>query len=77
MTLIVHISDLHISKVNFDEDLFMMAVDEINHLSPEMIILTGDITDNGIIKNIFKLLNYYLFLKLHYLQYQGIMMLVI
>ncbi|KZX11170.1 metallophosphoesterase family protein [Methanobrevibacter oralis] len=50
MTLIVHISDLHISKVNFDEDLFMMAVDEINHLSPEMIILTGDITDNGYYK---------------------------
>ena len=50
MTLIVHISDLYISKVNFDEDLFMMAVDEINHLSPEMIILTGDITDNGYYK---------------------------
>ncbi len=50
MTLIAHISDLHISESNFDEEVFMQAVDEINRLNPDMIILTGDITDTGYLK---------------------------
>jgi putative phosphoesterase len=47
MTLIAHISDLHISNSTFDEELFMNAVTEINNLNPDMIILTGDITNGG------------------------------
>ena len=47
MTLIVHISDLHISKEAFDEEVFMQAVSEINNLQPDMIILTGDVTNSG------------------------------
>ncbi len=47
MTVIAHISDLHVSKADFDEDIFMQAVSEINNLQPDMIILTGDLTDNG------------------------------
>ena len=47
MTLIAHVSDLHVSKSDFDEGLFMDAVGEINNLQPDMIILTGDITNNG------------------------------
>ena len=47
MTLIVHISDLHISDGDFDEEIFLDAVEEINNLNPDMIILTGDITNNG------------------------------
>ena len=47
MTVIAHISDLHISKSSFDEEMFFKAVSEINHLNPDMIILTGDITNNG------------------------------
>jgi len=47
MTLIAHISDLHISNSTFDEELFMNAVTEINNLNPDMIILTGDITNRG------------------------------
>ena len=50
MIVIAHISDLHISKDSFDEKVFMDAVTEINHLRPDMIILTGDITDNGYYK---------------------------
>lgn len=50
MTLIVHISDLHVSPTDFDEELFMTAVAEINQLKPDMIILTGDITNNGYYK---------------------------
>lgn len=47
MTLIAHISDLHVSVADFDEDIFMKAVNEINNLNPDMIILTGDLTDHG------------------------------
>jgi 3',5'-cyclic AMP phosphodiesterase CpdA len=47
MTLIAHISDLHISNTTFDEGIFMQAADEINNLQPDMIILTGDLTENG------------------------------
>lgn len=47
MTVIVHISDLHVSKADFDEDILMKAAAEINELQPDMIILTGDITNNG------------------------------
>lgn len=50
MTLIAHISDLHVSNSDFDEDIFMQAVTEINQLNPDMIILTGDITENGYYK---------------------------
>lgn len=50
MTLIAHISDLHVSNSGFDEELFMIAADEINNLQPDMIVLTGDITDNGYYK---------------------------
>ena len=47
MTLIAHISDLHVSASAFDEEVFMLAAQEINNLDPDMIILTGDLTDNG------------------------------
>lgn len=47
MTVIAHISDLHVSKADFDEDMFMKAAAEINELQPDMIILTGDLTNNG------------------------------
>lgn len=47
MTVIAHISDLHVSKLDFDEDTFLKVVDDINDLNPDMIILTGDITDKG------------------------------
>ena len=47
MPLIVHISDLHVSELGFDEDVFIKAVAEINAINPDMIILTGDLTNNG------------------------------
>ena len=47
MTIIAHISDLHISDTAFDEEIFMQAVAEINNLNPDMIILTGDLTNDG------------------------------
>ena len=50
MTLIAHISDLHVSASDFDEAVFMQAVEEINQLKPDMIVLTGDITNTGYLK---------------------------
>ena len=47
MTLIAHISDLHVSTADFDEKVFFDAVSEINELNPDMIVLTGDITNHG------------------------------
>jgi 3',5'-cyclic AMP phosphodiesterase CpdA len=47
MTVIAHISDLHVSTADFNEDIFMQAATEINRLQPDMIILTGDLTDHG------------------------------
>lgn len=47
MTVITHISDLHVSDSDFNEKVFLEAVDEINSLAPDMIILTGDITNRG------------------------------
>lgn len=50
MTVIAHISDLHISNESFDEDTFLQAVNEINQLEPDMIVLTGDIVEHGYYK---------------------------
>lgn len=47
MTTIAHISDLHVSRTDFDEKAFLTSVEEINALKPDMILLTGDVTDNG------------------------------
>lgn len=58
MTVIAHISDLHISDTAFDEKVFLQAVKEINELHPDMIILTGDITNNGYYKQYEKAMKY-------------------
>ncbi|MCC7553402.1 MAG: metallophosphoesterase [Methanobacteriaceae archaeon] len=50
MTVIAHISDLHISKTEFNEQVFLKAVREINSLNPDMILVTGDITNQGYYK---------------------------
>ncbi|MDO5848336.1 MAG: metallophosphoesterase [Methanobrevibacter sp.] len=47
MLTIAHISDLHVSDSDFNEDVFLEAVDEINALAPDFIILTGDLTNKG------------------------------
>lgn len=54
MLVIVHISDLHVSESDFKEDIFLEAVNEINALNPDLIILTGDITNKGYYKQFVK-----------------------
>jgi 3',5'-cyclic AMP phosphodiesterase CpdA len=47
MTFIVHISDLHVGNNAFDKDVFFKNLDEVNDLAPDLILLTGDLTNDG------------------------------
>jgi len=44
---IVQISDIHVGEVHFVPSLLTRAIDEINELDPEIVIITGDLTANG------------------------------
>ncbi|MGI0052120.1 MAG: metallophosphoesterase family protein, partial [Nitrososphaeraceae archaeon] len=44
----VQISDLHVGGL-FKQEAFNMLVDEINDLNPDAIIISGDLTDEGLI----------------------------
>jgi len=58
MTFIVHISDLHISNDTFNEGVYKEVANQINDLNPDMIILTGDITNNGYFLEFSKAIEY-------------------
>lgn len=58
MVTIVHISDLHVSDSDFKEDVFLEAVDEINAIDPDFIILTGDLTNKGYYTQFQKVIEY-------------------
>ncbi len=44
---LVQISDLHVGEVHFVPSLLTRAIDEINELNPDIVIITGDLTANG------------------------------
>lgn len=46
--LIVHASDIHCGP-EFQKAVFEAAVDEINDLDPDAIVITGDLTENGLL----------------------------
>lgn len=46
--LIVQISDIHCGPM-FSYGKFRTAIDEINALNPDVVVVTGDITENGIL----------------------------
>jgi 3',5'-cyclic AMP phosphodiesterase CpdA len=46
--LIAHISDIHFGP-QFQRRVFETAVEEINSLAPDAIIITGDLTENGLL----------------------------
>jgi 3',5'-cyclic AMP phosphodiesterase CpdA len=46
--LIVQISDIHVGP-EFRDDIFHRAVDEINELDPDLLLVTGDLTENGLL----------------------------
>lgn len=47
MVLIAHISDLHVGARNFKEDILLEAIRQINEMEPDVVVATGDLTDNG------------------------------
>jgi len=46
-TIIAQISDIHVGETHFVPSLLTRAIDEINELSPDIVIITGDLTANG------------------------------
>lgn len=47
--IIAHISDLHFGPQHRKES-FAQAVKEVNKLKPDAIVITGDLTENGLLK---------------------------
>ena len=47
MVLIAHLSDLHVGAHNHVEKTLLDSIDQVNNLNPDLIVLTGDLTDNG------------------------------
>lgn len=46
--MIVHVSDIHCGP-EFQRDVFETAVEEINVLDPDALVVTGDLTENGLL----------------------------
>ena len=44
--ILVQLSDIHVGS-QFKNDIFDMAIEEINNLKPDALIITGDLTENG------------------------------
>ena len=50
--LLVHMSDLHCGKHSeFNPKALETAIDEINSLRPDVVVITGDLTHNGMIND--------------------------
>jgi len=47
--LIVQISDVHCGPL-FKEETFHTAIEEVNSLSPDLVIVSGDLTENGVLR---------------------------
>ena len=47
--IIVQISDIHMGS-QYQGDVFAKVIDEINQIKPDTVIITGDLTDEGLIK---------------------------
>ena len=44
---IVHISDIHVAEQHFLPELLERVIREINKIEPEIVVVTGDLTENG------------------------------
>ncbi len=47
--IIVQLSDLHVGS-QFQPELFETVVKEVNELNPDVIVITGDLTNEGLMK---------------------------
>ncbi|MGH9877052.1 MAG: metallophosphoesterase family protein, partial [Nitrososphaerales archaeon] len=46
--MIVQLSDIHVGP-QFKKEVFEKAVEEVNQLDPDTVIITGDLTENGML----------------------------
>jgi len=46
---LVQLSDIHVGS-QFQETVFLKVVEEVNKLEPDVIVITGDLTNEGLIK---------------------------
>ncbi|MGH9910727.1 MAG: metallophosphoesterase family protein [Nitrososphaerales archaeon] len=46
--MLVQLSDIHVGP-QFRKEVFEKAVEEVNRLNPDAVIVTGDLTENGIL----------------------------
>ena len=44
---IIHLSDIHISSSNFHKEWGMRVVDFVNSQAPDLLVITGDLTNEG------------------------------
>ncbi|MGI0041675.1 MAG: metallophosphoesterase, partial [Nitrosopumilaceae archaeon] len=47
--ILVQLSDIHMGS-QFQGDVFAKVIEEVNQIKPDAIIITGDLTDEGLIK---------------------------
>lgn len=47
MAFIAHLSDMHVGAINFKEEYLLSAINKINELNSDLVIITGDLTENG------------------------------
>ena len=45
--LIAQLSDIHVGGIRYHEELLRTAVDEVNAAKPELVVVAGDLTDDG------------------------------
>ncbi|MFX1319141.1 MAG: metallophosphoesterase family protein [Promethearchaeota archaeon] len=45
---IIQISDLHVGESGYRKDMIVSAVDEINKMNPNLVMVCGDLTWNGV-----------------------------
>jgi len=47
--LLVHLSDIHVGS-QFQDSVFDQVVKEVNELKPDVVVITGDLTNEGLLK---------------------------
>ena len=45
---IVQLSDIHVGS-QFRDEMFEKVIDEVNSLKPEAVVITGDLTNEGLV----------------------------
>ena len=45
--VVVHVSDLHVECENYSRELEERLIDYLEELRPDIVVVTGDLTDNG------------------------------